>query len=100
MLVLFPFAFVSSSSFDPSLSLSLFYLFRSENSTMIREHEEKWRFQIFSKRWREGGRDLNIDRNREEALIARLDRNRISKGVENARVYVKRRSQGGSFESN
>lgn len=99
MLVLFPFAFVSSSSFDPSLSLSLFYLFRSENSTMIREHEEKWRFQIFSKRWREGGRDLNIDRNREEALIARLDRNHISKGVENARVYVERRSQEGSFES-
>lgn len=43
--------------------------------------------------------NLNIDRNVEEALIAGLDRNRISKGVENARVlYAERRSQGW-FES-
>lgn len=57
---------------------------------MIRE-EGKWRFRIFSKRWRrERGEYLNIDRNREEALIAGLDRNRISKGVENARVLCVR----------
>lgn len=69
---------------------SLFYLFRFENSTMIRE-EGKWRFRIFSKRWRrERVEYLNIDRNREEALIAGLDRNRISKGVENARVLCVR----------
>lgn len=65
---------------------------------MIREHEGKWRFRIFFQET-EGGREeggkknLNIDRNREGGLLLPgSDRNRISKGVENARVYVERRS--------
>lgn len=48
-------------------------------------------FSNFFQEMEEGeGGYLNIDRNREEALIAGLDRNRISKGVENARVLCVR----------
>lgn len=52
----FPFAFVlfAPSLFDLLYFLSFIY-FRPENSTMIREHEGKWRFRIFSKRRREVG---------------------------------------------
>lgn len=40
-----------------------------------------------------GEKNLNIDRNQEGGLLLPgSDRNRISKGVENARVYVERRS--------